>query len=61
MRLLACLALLLAVAAPVRAVAPLVVADRQLPVTPLAPHLEVLVDPAGRLTLADVTAPARAD
>ena len=61
MRLLACLALLLAVAAPVRAVAPLVVADRQLPVTPLAPHLEVLVDPAGRLTLADVTAPTQAD
>jgi hypothetical protein len=60
-RFLPRLALLLAAVAPLRAAAPLVVADRQLAVTPLAPHLEVLVDPAGQLTLADVTGPARAD
>jgi hypothetical protein len=43
---------------PSWAVVPLEVADHDLAVTSLAPHVEVLGDPEGRLTLAEVLGPA---
>jgi diguanylate cyclase (GGDEF)-like protein len=52
--------LLLLVAAPASATAPAAIYDGRQQV-PLAPHVDVLVDPAGKLAIADVAAPGRGD